>query len=61
MEKRKWRIDRTITGFDTFGKDMPNLNLQGETKVNTLCGGIVTLLIASVVVAFATHKAFELV
>ena len=40
---------------------MPSFNLQGESRVNTLCGGVVTLLIAMVVLAFATHKAFEMV
>ena len=50
-----------IKNFDSFGKEIPSFNIQGETKVNTMCGGLLTLLIGMVVMAFAANNSIELV
>ena len=43
--EKSWHIGRVISGMDSFGMEVPSLNLKGETQVNTLIGGVVSALI----------------
>ena len=42
--------------LDTFGERLPTFNIKGNEKVNTRIGGIATLIIFAVVVAFGGLK-----
>ena len=59
--EKSWHIGRVISGMDSFGMEVPNLNLKGETHVNTLIGGVVSALILMLTLAFAANTAIELV
>ena len=58
--KKQWHIGRVIRGMDSFSMEVPSFNIKGETRVNTLCGGIVSCLILLMTLAFAAHNAVEL-
>ena len=59
--EKSWHIGRVISGMDSFGMEVPSLNLKGETHVNTLIGGVVSALILMLTLAYAANTAFELV
>ena len=40
--------------------EAPSLNIRGETKVNTLCGGIVTCFILVLTMVYALNSSVEL-
>ena len=50
-----------ITSMDAFSATVPQFNIDGETKVSTLCGGITSLFIFMAALAYAASNAHELV
>ena len=46
---------------DKFGKDVPAFNINGETKVNTVVGGIISTCILTLVFIYAGIKFDHLV
>ena len=56
----KWKFGAVITSIDGFGADVPSFNLKGETKVNTLLGGVVTALILLLTLGYSILKAIQL-
>ena len=60
-DEKSWHIGRVISGMDSFGMEVPSLNLKGETQVNTLIGGVVSALILMLTLAYAANTAIELV
>ena len=57
----KWKIGTFVKNMDGFGQEIPSFNLKGETRVNTLYGGIINLLILSLTLAYAVLKGIQLV
>ena len=55
------RITTCIRNADSFGKEVPSFNLGGETHVNTVPGGLLTLLILLLTLLYATSKFQDLV
>lgn len=47
--------------MDSFSETVPQFNINGETHVNTFCGGVVTFLILMAALAYAANNAIELV
>ena len=56
----KWKIGAMVKNIDGFGQEIPSFNLKGETRVNTLCGGVITVIILSLTLAFAILKGIHL-
>ena len=56
----KWKFGTVVTSIDGCGADVPSFNLKGETKVNTLFGGIVTALILLLTLGYSILKAIQL-
>ena len=52
----RWRMDNFIRGFDTFAKDVPAFNLRGEAKITTLVGGVATIAVLLLTLAYASLK-----
>lgn len=50
-----------MTRIDSFGRDVPTTNLGGNPEVNTVCGGVLTLVIVTVTLLYASIKLTELV
>ena len=46
---------------DLYGRDIPSFSMQGETRVSTSMGGIMTLIIVYVTFLYATLKFQHLV
>ena len=55
-----WGITNTIRSIDSFGSEIPQFNLRGETKVNTVYGGVVTTIIFTLALIYSSMKAIEL-
>ena len=55
------RISNCIRDADAFGKEVPSFNLGGETNVNTIPGGFLTLAILLLTLVYATGKFQDLV
>ena len=53
-------IGSALSKFDGFGSDLPTFNLKGETNVQTCSGGVLTLLITLVTLAYAAIKSVHL-
>ena len=49
-----------MRSIDNFGSEIPQFNLHGETKVNTVCGGVVTSIIFILALIYSSIKAIEL-
>ena len=58
--KSRWRASKFIRSQDSFGKEVPSFNLEGDTQVRTLPGGFVTLTILTVTLAYAITKFADL-
>lgn len=56
----RWSIWRWISRIDSFGRDVPTTNIGGNPEVNTAFGGVLTLFIVSVTLAYASTKLIEL-
>ena len=56
-----WLIQNQLRRIDSFGKELPTFNLKGNTHVNTIYGGIVTLTMYILTLLFAIAKAVILI
>ena len=52
----RWRMDTFIRGFDNYAKEIPAFNLRGEANVKTLVGGVATLCVFLLTLAYASLK-----
>ena len=59
-KEAKWKIGSFVKNIDGFGQALPSFNLKGETKVNTVFGGTITVLILSLTVTYAILKCIQL-
>ena len=49
-------LQRVFHSVDFFTKDMPQLNLRGETKVPTVFGGLLTIVFFTIIFLYSTMK-----
>ena len=56
----KWKIGAVVKNMDWFGSEIPSFNLKGETRVTTLFGGLVTVSIVILSLAYALLKGIHL-
>jgi len=52
----KWKIGTFVKNIDGFGQEIPSFNLKGETRINTFFGGMITVAILSLTLAYAVLK-----
>ena len=50
-----------MSSLDTFGKDIPSFNIKGETKISTVCGGVLTAIIWICTISYASVKFAKLI
>ena len=60
-KKAKWKIGTFLKNIDQYGQEIPSFNLKGEARVNTLFGGIITILILSLTFIYAVLKGIALI
>ena len=62
MTRRKGNsiVSDGLKGLDLFGMAVPSLNIEGDSQVRTMCGGIVTCLILVTTLFFAAETGTEL-
>ena len=63
MEKKKtykkkyaWTANNVCHELDIFGKTLPQFNFRGKDVINTRTGGVFTVFIMTLVLAFAAIK-----
>ena len=65
MEKlgreKKWHVRSVITDADFFAKQVPSLNIKGETDVKTFSGGVLTAVIMTIILFYALDNFISLV
>ena len=47
---------KILKGLDMFGAPLPNLNINGETKVKTFLGAIVSIIVITITFAYSLLK-----
>ena len=58
--KNSWRVGRVFRKLDQFGREVPAFNLNGEKKVKTFIGGVITVGCICLLILFAASKLTEL-
>ena len=54
-------IFNVLQKFDVFGESIPSFNFRGRLKVQTFLGGVCTILIIMVLIAYAAVKMVQLI
>ena len=49
-------LGNQLRSIDLFWQPIPNFNLQGKTKVSSICGGILTIALLYVMVLYGLLK-----
>ena len=57
----RWHFFNVFRNMDNFGKEVPAFNINGQTKVNTVVGGIISTCILTLVFIYAGIKFDHLV
>ena len=58
--RQAWDAQNYIRSLDSFAKDVPSFNIKGQSQVQTLVGGCLTLLIMIITFSYATSKMIDL-
>ena len=58
--KTRWHASVCIKEQDHFGLEVPSFNIGGETTINTLPGGFLTLIILGITLGYAILKFIDL-
>ena len=58
--RQAWDAQNYIRSLDSFAKEVPAFNIQGQSQVQTLVGGCFTLLIMIITFSYATSKMIDL-
>ena len=53
---KSWEVGKLLYEVDAFGESLPSFNIKGNKQVNTRVGGVASLLIISLVLAFGALK-----
>ena len=54
--KTRWHASVCIKEQDHFGLEVPSFNIGGETSINTLPGGFLSLIIIGITFGYAVMK-----
>ena len=57
---KRWHIGNVLLNADLLGENIPSFNLKGQTVVTTIVGGVLSLIILSLVLTYSSIKAVEL-
>ena len=57
----RWSISKVMSRFDSFGREVPAMYLNGDPEVNTWIGGLLTLAVLSVTLIYGAVKGVEFV
>ena len=60
MGKRAWDARNYVRNLDIFAKDVPAFNINGQSEVKTLFGGILTCVIFVLTFSYATSAMIDL-
>ena len=60
FKSRAWDAKNYIRSLDSFAKEVPAFNINGQSQVQTLVGGCLTLLIMIITFSYATSKMINL-
>ena len=58
--KSRWRASNCIRDQDNFGKEVPNFNIGGETQINTVAGGFLTIMVLGLTLSYGAVKFIDL-
>ena len=58
--KTRWHASVCIKERDHFGLEVPSFNIGGETTINTLPGGFLSLIILGITFGYAISKFVDL-
>ena len=59
-KNRAWDAQNYIRSLDSFAKEVPAFNIHGNSQVQTLFGGCLTLLIMIISFSYAAGKMIDL-
>ena len=51
-----WNLYKTLGDLDLFKVQPPTFNIRGKTHVSSAAGGLVSLLVVTVMLIYAAHK-----
>ena len=54
-----WAFGNVMKGLDTFGFDVPTFKMRGKSRIDTLCGGVVSVIIFILVIIYSSIKAVD--
>ena len=57
----KWNIKSVFKNLDNYGKEVPAFNVGGETRVSTVCGGIISVLVMTLTLTYSIVKLTQLI
>ena len=60
FKSRAWDATNYIRSLDSFAKEVPAFNINGQSHVQTLVGGFLTSLIIIITFSYATSKMIDL-
>ena len=60
-EKAKTSFPNFVKRLDIFGQNVPQLNIRGEAKINTLLGSLFSISILFLTIVFGILKLEDLV
>ena len=52
-KKSKWHAANFVRDMDNFGKEVPAFNVNGETHINTIPGGLLNLFVLGVTLGYS--------
>ena len=58
--KSRWHASTCIREQDNFGNEVPNFNIGGDTQINTVPGGFLTIMIFGMTLSYASIKFIDL-
>ena len=58
--KSPWFIGNVFHSLDNFGEQIPAFNLKGKSRVTTIPGGLLSAMILTLTLAYATQKLYAL-
>ena len=58
--KSRWHASNCIREQDNFGIEVPNFNIGGDTQINTLPGGFLTIMILGLTLSYGVVKFIDL-
>ena len=56
-----WHIGNAFMSLDSFAYEVPSFNIKGDQKVRTSLGGVVTITLLIVSLAYSVLKGIQLV